>query len=536
MSDRKNAMSVLFASSEVAPWSKTGGLADVCAALPKALDRQGLRVSIVTPYYRCVRQWFLSHEGKEPSAIFGLSLHAPIARERRVAGVRRTTIPGTNVVVYFIEHNDYFDREGIYNYQGVDYQDNCDRYAFFCRCVLELVKNYRDFDGRPFLDVDVIHVNDWQTALVPVYLDAIYRGSSRLGDDSVFATARPRLTSPESQGSEDVFANVKTTLTIHNLRHQGRFFRGAMDRIGLDWSLFTYDKMEFYGQLNLLKSGIVFSDLITTVSPRYAEEIRTEQFGERLQGVIAGRSENLFGVLNGIDQDEWNPKTDRFLPQNYDVDSFQDGKRACKAALQQELGLPQNGDVPLFGVVSRLDAQKGLDFGADLVPYLVERYGGQLALLGSGDQGLADRFQRLAWSYPRNVAVRNTFSIELSHRIEAGADVFLMPSRYEPCGLNQMYSLRYGTLPLVHDVGGLHDTVVNASNENIANGTANGFVFYWPHAEDMRKALDWATDCFYNRKDDWNKIVRNAMRRDCSWDASAREYVALYQKLTGRPQ
>lgn len=536
MSDRDNSTSVLFASSEVAPWSKTGGLADVCSALPKALDKQGLNVSIVTPYYRCVRQWFLDHEGKEPSPIFGLTLHAPIAHERRVAGVRRTTIPGTNVVAYFIEHNVYYDRDGIYNYQGVDYQDNCDRYAFFCRCVLELIKNYRDFNGRPVLDVDVIHVNDWQTALIPVYLDAIYRSSSKLGGDSVFATARPRLTSPESQGSDDVFAKTKTVLTIHNLRHQGRFFRGAMDRVGLDWSLFTFDKMEFYGQLNLLKSGVVFSDLITTVSPRYAEEIRTEEFGEKLQGVIAGRADDLYGVLNGVDREEWDPRTDRFLPQTYDENTFQEGKRVCKAALQQECGLPQNPDVPLFGVVSRLDAQKGLDFIADNVPYLVERYNAQLVLLGSGDQALAERFQQLAGNYHWNVAVCNTFSVDLSHRIEAGSDVFLMPSRYEPCGLNQMYSLIYGTPPLVHDVGGLHDTVVNASDENIANGTANGFVFYWPNADDMRKALDWAINCFYNRKDDWNKIIRNAMHCDHSWDASAREYAALYRKLTKRNQ
>lgn len=533
MSERDAPISVLFASSEVAPWSKTGGLADVCSALPKALDKQGLRVSIVTPYYRCVRQWFLDREGKEPAPIFGLTLHAPIAHERRVAGVRRTTIPGTNVVAYFVEHNDYFDRDGIYNSQGVDYQDNCDRFAFFCRCVLELIKNYRDFNGRPVLDVDVVHVNDWQTALVPVYLDAIYRSSPQLGGGSVFATARPRLTSPESQGNDEVFANIKTVLTIHNLRHQGRFFRGAMDRIGLDWSLFTFDKMEFYGQLNLLKSGLVFSDLITTVSPRYAEEIKTEEFGERLQGVVAGRSADLYGVLNGIDPEEWDPKKDKYLPRNYDQDTFEEGKRVCKAALQREFGLPENPDAPLLGVVSRLDQQKGLDFIADNVPYIVDR-NAQLVLLGSGDRELASRFQQLAWNYPRNVAVNATFSVELSHRIEAGADVFLMPSRYEPCGLNQMYSLAYGTPPLVHDVGGLHDTVVNASNENIANGTANGFVFYWPNADDMRKALEWAINCYYDRKDDWKKIVRRAMQCDHTWDASAREYCALYQKLTKR--
>lgn len=523
-----NDMHVLFAASEVAPWSKTGGLADVSGALPKALDRLGLRVTVVSPYYRCVRNWFLEKEGKEPESLYGVTLSAPIARESRKAGVRKTTIPGTNVVSYFIEHNDYYDRDGLYNQDGVDYGDNCDRFAFFSRCVLELI-------ARLEPDVDVVHVNDWQTALVPVYLDNLYRSSSRFGGGSLFGgSIRPKLSVAGAGAASSIFDRVKTVLTIHNLRHQGRFFRSAMDRIGLDWSLFTFDKMEFYGQLNLLKSGVVFSDAITTVSPRYAAEIQTEEYGERLQGVLASRSSDLTGILNGIDVDEWNPATDPYIPATYDAGSYRVGKAKCKEELQKELGLTANPDAPLLGVVSRFDQQKGLDFVAELAGSFIERYGAQFAVLGSGDRNLADRFKGLSWRYPSSFAVRDVFSIALSHRIEAGSDLFLMPSRYEPCGLNQMYSLRYGTLPLVHDVGGLHDTVVNASNENIAAGTANGFVFYWPNSDDMSKALEWALYCWRERKDDWDQMVRSAMARDHSWDASARQYDGLYQGLLAK--
>lgn len=521
-------MHILFATSEATPWSKTGGLADVCSALPKALSQIGRKVTIVSPYYKCVRRWFEQNTGQEPEALYGVTLSVPIGRESRKAGVRKATMPDADVDVYFIEHNDYFDRDGIYNQQGSDYSDNCDRFAFFSRAVLELI-------ARLEPDVDILHVNDWQTALVPVYLDALYRSRSRFDSGSLFGgTARPRMSVAGAGVPSECFDRIRTVLTIHNLRHQGRFWRGAMERIGLDWSLFTYDKMEFYGQLNMLKSGLIFSDAITTVSPRYAEEIQTEEFGERLQGVLSGRSNELVGILNGIDQDEWNPSKDAFLAANYDAKTYKVGKAKCKASLQRQLGLPVEADVPLLGVVSRFDSQKGLDFIAELAGSFIERYGVQFAILGSGDQELANRFKELQWRYPRNFSVSDVFSVSLSHQIEAGSDVFLMPSRYEPCGLNQMYSLRYGTLPLVHDVGGLHDTVVNASDENIANGTANGFVFYWANSDDMSKALEWALHCYRERKDDWDKMVRVAMSCDHSWENSARQYDELYQKLLNK--
>lgn len=519
-------MHVMFVASEATPYSKTGGLADVCSALPKALSQLGCKVSIVTPLYKCAREYF-THTNERLESMYGVTLEAVVGRETKRAGVQKTKLAGSEVDVYFIEHDDYFNRDGIYNNQGVDYSDNCERYSFFSRAALELIRVLN-------LDVDVINANDWQTGLVPVYLDSLYKTRSQFEHESIFGGAgRPHYDASTREG-ENPFDRIKTVITIHNLRHQGRFWRGAMELTGLDWSLFTYDKMEFYGQLNMLKSGLVFSDAITTVSPKYAQEIQTEEYGERLQGVLQVRAKDLTGILNGIDVDEWNPATDRELAAQYTSETFKVGKAKCKAALQREMGLPESPNAPLFGVVSRFDPQKGLDLVVEVAPELVEKEGAQLVVLGSGEHELAERFATLAQRYPRNVAVRNYFSSALSHRIEAGIDVFLMPSRYEPCGLNQMYSLRYGALPLVHNVGGLYDSVVNASDENIQNGTANGFVFYWSEAEDMMKAIRWALHCYRDRQDDWAKMVRCAMTQDLSWKQSASKYLALYEDLVKR--
>jgi starch synthase len=518
---KEQIMHVLFATSEVAPYSKTGGLGDVCGALPKALVRLGCKVSVVTPYYKSVADYF-QRTGEPCESLYGVTLSAPVGNKTIRAGVIKATVSGVDF--YFIEHNDYFNREGLYNYQGIDYEDNHERFSFFSQAALELVTALD-------LDVNVVHAHDWQTGLVPVYLDAVYKSRSKFDVSSGFGNSvRPQFDNTADRAQK--FDDIKSVITIHNLRHQGRFWRGAMDVTGLDWSYFTYDKMEFFGQLNFLKSGIVFSDMITTVSPKYAQEIQTEEFGERLQGVLQLRSPSLRGILNGIDIDEWNPATDKYIAANYDLDTFEIGKPKCKAALQQELGLNQDPNTPLLGVVSRFDPQKGLDLIADCAAELIEHEGVQFAILGSGDETLGSRFHMLSKRYPQSFALRNEFSIGMSHKIEAGADLFLMPSRYEPCGLNQMYSLRYGTLPLVHDVGGLHDTVVNASDENIANGTGNGFVFYWENVDDMRRALNWALYVYRCRKDDWKSIIRTAMSSDLSWEKSAREYLNLYEEMT----
>jgi len=517
-------MHVLFVTSEAAPFSKTGGLADVCSALPKALANLGVKTSIVTPLYRCVWE-YCDKNSVELKSCFK-TIEARVGKVTKQAAVRTAKLPGSDVDVYFIEHEAYFNRSGLYNEGGVDYGDNCERFSFFSRAALELIQKLD-------LDVDVVHANDWQTGLVPVVLDSVYKSRSRFLDEegSLFGgSVRPRLEKKHDCGKYD---KIKTVMTIHNMRHQGRFWRGAMDVTGLDWELFTYDKMEFYGQLNLLKSGLTFCDAITTVSPRYAQEIQTEGFGEKLQGVLQYRSKDLRGILNGIDYDEWNPKTDPFLAQNYDVDSFEVGKLKCKIALQQEVGLRVDPNAPLFGVVSRLDSQKGLDLIVEVADEYVEK-GAQFVILGSGDPKLASAFKDIENRRRGAFAICDAFSVALSHRIEAGADVFLMPSRFEPCGLNQMYSQRYGTLPLVRDVGGLHDSVVNASNENIANGTGNGFLFYWSLATDMKQAMDWALHCYRDRKEDWKKLIRTAMTVDRSWRDSAKKYYDLYCELLGK--
>ncbi|MDO5308335.1 MAG: glycogen/starch synthase [Planctomycetia bacterium] len=521
-------MDIMFVASEVAPYSKTGGLADVCSALPKALDHLGHNVILVTPLYKCVREYF-QRMAQPLEQLYGVTLEAPVGKLTKRAGVCRATLPESNVTIYFIEHDDYFNRDGLYNQGQVDYQDNCARYSFFCRCALELIR-------RLSLHVDIIHANDWQTGLIPVFLDTIYKSeeASRFYEQSQVSWGerfRPRIDRMIDEYGKSLYDHIKTVITIHNLRHQGKFCRDAMDLVGLDWSLFTFDKLEFYGQLNLLKAGLVFSDLITTVSPRYAEEIQTVEFGERLQGVLQCRASDLVGILNGVDIDEWNPATDPTLAANYDVDSFKVGKAICKASLQKKVGLPQDPETPLFGVVSRFDAQKGLDLVAQCAPTLIEKERAQFVVLGSGDRTLTKRFLELAQRYPNNFATRTEFSVELSHQIEAGIDIFLMPSRYEPCGLNQFYSLRYGSLPVVRDVGGLHDSVVNASDENINAGVANGFLFYWSQAEDMLSAINWALHCYRHRHNDWDNMIRTAMSTDLSWNRSAKRYAELYQDL-----
>ncbi|MBQ2684398.1 MAG: glycogen synthase GlgA [Thermoguttaceae bacterium] len=506
-------MNIIFTASEATPFAKTGGLADVCSARPVALSKLGHNVAVMIPAYRQIEAAGL------PIEVTDLSYTIPIGKKNVTGGIAKSTLPGSDVPIYFIKHDRFFHRDGLYNSAGVDYQDNCERFIFFCRAVFEAIQL---LGLRP----DVIHANDWQTGLIPAYLKTVFCPEGAPSPSfSSFAAG-----SAAAQDAER-WKKVRSVFTIHNLRHQGRFPHWEMENTGIDWRYFTYDKMEFYGQLNLLKTGIIFADAVTTVSPEYAREIQTEGFGERLQGVLRYRSCVLSGILNGIDVDQWNPETDPHIEYHYNVDTVFENKPKCKAALQREMGLPERSDIPLFGVVSRFDAQKGLDLIADIIPSRVERDGVQFVILGTGDPELEDRFKELSARYPNNVAAAIRFGAPLSHRIEAGADLFLMPSRYEPCGLNQMYSQRYGTLPVVRRTGGLADTVTNATYESIANGTANGFSFNWGTTEDLDGALTWVMTCWRERRDDWKKMVQTAMRIDHSWDKSARQYLELYEKL-----
>ncbi|MBQ3387694.1 MAG: glycogen synthase [Thermoguttaceae bacterium] len=509
-------MNIVFVSSEAAPFAKTGGLADVCSALPATLQQLGHQVSVFLPAYRQI------YDAGIPIETTGMGYCVPVGTREVWGEILKSTLPGSEVPVYFVRHDRYFFREGLYNSNGVDYQDNCERFIFFCRSVFRAIELLN-------IPVEILHANDWQTGLVPAYLATLYQNGRALGNRTELFGAE--LYPPQEAQPNRFWNKVRSVFTIHNMRHQGRFMQQEMELTGIDWKYFTFDKMEFYGQLNLLKTGITFADAITTVSPEYAKEIQTDDFGESLQGVLRYRSEAISGILNGIDTAEWNPETDPALAAAYNTETVFEKKPLNKAALQRECGLPESADTPLLGVVSRFDWQKGLDLVADVIPHFVESRGAQFVILGTGDPELERRFTELAARYPNNVAALIKFNSALSHQVEAGLDIFLMPSRYEPCGLNQMYSQRYGTLPLVRHTGGLADTVVGASDETIANRTANGFMSHWGTSDDLQKTVDWAIHCYDHRKEDWRQMILTAMKIDHSWRKSAGLYADLYERI-----
>jgi starch synthase len=476
---------VLFASSEVAPFSKTGGLADVSGALPQALARLGLEVRVVTPLYRAIREgpWGLARRGEARVASQGSSVE-------RVA-LWEGALPGGGPPVWFVDHPGSFDRPGLYGEGGRDYPDNLERFALFCRAVLQWS---RTSGWVP----DVVHCNDWQTALVPVYLRAS-------GD---------RLWDP-----------VASVLTIHNLAYQGLFPAEKFALLGLPEDLFTPRYLEFWGRVNLLKGGLVFADILNTVSETYAREIQSPEFGCGLEGVLRERAQDLHGILNGVDYSVWDPRHDPHIPARYGPEDLS-GKATCKAALQREVGLREEPGVPLFGMVSRLVEQKGVD----LVAGCVDRFpqaGAQLVLLGTGEPEYEALLREAGERHPGWVAVRIGFDERLAHWIEAGCDAFLMPSRYEPSGLNQLYSLRYGTVPVVRKTGGLADSVVDATPEALARGQATGFVFEEYSPEAFWRAVDRAL-LAYRDPETWRRLVQAGMAADFSWDRAARRYVDLY--------
>ena len=490
---------VLIATSEAVPFAKTGGLADVCGALPAELAKLGNEIGLIMPAYACVKE-AAAADGIELKET-GRTVSIPVGNQI-IAGTYLTAdLPG-NVKGYFVDQPEYFDRPSLYGENGVDYRDNCERFVFFSRAVLEAI---RTLD----LEVDLIHCNDWQTALVPTLIDAEYR---------------------ITRGYE----RLATLLTIHNMAYQGRFWHWDMLLTGLDWRYFNWRSLEFFGDLNLLKGGIVYADAINTVSPTYAREIQTPGFGCGLEGVLTQRSNVLSGILNGVDYGNWNPKTDSFLAASYDADDWQKGKATCKAELQKTMGLDVNPDVPIVGFVGRLAEQKGVE----LIAQLIRKWSGtenvQWAILGTGSLELETELAKLSKERPHRVAAQLAFSNEMAHKIEAGSDVFLMPSRYEPCGLNQMYSLKYGTPPLVHATGGLKDTVVNATEEAIAAKAATGFVFYDYDLHALESTLRWAVTLYNERRDDWNGIVSKGMNQDWSWSRSANAYSQLYAATSAR--
>ena len=450
-------------ASEAAPFAKTGGLADVLGALPPALARLGDDVAVLLPLYRGM-----------PVPPGGPILRLPIQLGPHLYQVAIHEVVRQNVRYLFAECPPLYDRDGIYGTGGSDYPDNHIRYGVLCQAALGVARSV----FRP----DVFHAHDWQAGLVPVYVR-------------------------ESLTLDPTFFGVRCVLTIHNLGYQGSFPATAVADLGLDPRLFHPEGLEFFGRLNFLKAGIVWADAVNAVSPTYAREIQTPEFGFGLDGLLRARASKLSGILNGVDYEEWNPETDRYLPGHYSARDLS-GKRVCKAALLEEMGLPQDGGRPLLGIVSRFAHQKGMDLAAAIAPF----ENASLVVLGSGEAPLENAFRSLALSCPDRVAARIGYNEGLAHRIEAGADMFLMPSRYEPCGLNQIYSLRYGTPPIVRATGGLEDTV-NAQT---------GFKF--------RTDLGGAVVAALNEFEDqgaWAARMRRGMAQNFSWDASAVEYQKL---------
>ncbi|MEW6132206.1 MAG: glycogen synthase GlgA [Pseudomonadota bacterium] len=478
-------MKVLFSTSEAHPLAKTGGLADVSGALPAALRTLKVDARVLMPGYPAALE-----KTRKLARLFHLELpgHGEIA-------LLQGMFPDSGVPVYLIEHPGYFAREGLYqDKSGQDWPDNAMRFGLLSQLAAWLAGPQSPLDFRP----DILHCNDWQTGLAPAYLH--------------FHQPRP----------------TPSVFTIHNLAYQGVFPPEVLNALGLPPESFSINGVEYYGRLSFLKAGLFYASHLTTVSPNYAREIQTEAFGMGMQGLLASRSHDLTGILNGIDTREWNPLSDPYLPSHYGAANF-NGKAANKRALRSELGLRQLAKTPLLGMVSRLTHQKGTDVVLDAAPRLLE-LGVQFAVLGGGEAELEAGWRRLAAMHPDRVAVSIGYDESLAHRIEAGADIFLMPSRFEPCGLNQMYSQRYGTPPLVHKVGGLADTVTHASAENLADGTATGFVIERLDVDTLIASLRDAIALYHNRPL-WKKLMQNGMKRDFAWSASAQQYLGVYEKI-----
>jgi starch synthase len=475
-------MHILMVASEAVPFAKTGGLADVIGALPRALVRLGHSVDVIIPRYRGITAG--SHAGQLRVAL-GAQIEQATFFEITDGGVR----------TILVDHPRYFDRDYLYGDSAHDYPDNPERFAFFAHAALE----WAVISGVQY---DVVHGHDWQAGLMPVLLRDQY-------------------------AFHPVIGAMSPVFTIHNLAYQGVFDASWLPRLGLGWELMHVHALEYWNRISYLKGGINFSRVITTVSPRYAREIQTPEFGFGFDGILRSRARDLVGILNGIDCSQWNPADDPHLHGHFDASSL-DGKRAVKRDLLLEFGLPATDAMlerPLVAMISRLVDQKGFDLIADIADDL-PRLDATFVLLGTGERRYEDLWLALAARHPVRIATRIGFDEGLAHRIEGGADLFLMPSRFEPCGLNQMYSLRYGTVPLVRATGGLFDTVQNLDP---VTGEGTGFTFDEYSGPALFGTLQWALDIYKNRPL-WRKIQVAGMRQDFSWDASARQYEAVYQR------
>lgn len=476
-------MKILYVSSEAAPFVKTGGLGDVAGSLPITLKEKGEDVRVMLPLYKCIDQKYrqMMH--------YITNIYVNIGWRSQYCGVFSMEYKGTTY--YFVDNEFYFGGDKPYDFIHLD----CEKFIFFSKAVLSLLPT---LDFRP----DVINCNDWQTAPIPVFLDTFY--------DNPF------------------YRGIKTVMTIHNLKFQGRWdLEKIKDAMAIGDYYFTSDKLEYYKDANLLKGGLVYANKITTVSDTYAKEIMSIEYGEGLDGLLRARENDLVGIVNGI-ADDWNPKNDDMIAKNYSLETLAD-KKVNKTELQKELGLEVNPDKFMIGIVSRLTDQKGFDLISCVMERLSEG-GYQVVVLGTGDEKYENMFRYFAEKYPDRISANIYFSNELSHKIYAAADAFLMPSRFEPCGLSQIIAMRYGTLPIVRETGGLKDTV---TPYNEFSGEGTGFSFSNYNSEDMYYVINYAMRTYYDDKKAWQKLMKNAMKKDFSWSVSAEKYLQLYRDITG---
>ncbi len=475
-------LNIAFVAPEVVPYAKTGGLADVAGALPKFFPEAGHTVKLFLPKYKKIDPKKFKLKKLQSKITF------KIADRNEIASVFTTELV-SGVTVYFIDNSAYFNRDELYGERGKDYQDNDLRFSFFAKAVLELCKR---MDFQP----DIFHCHDWQTGLIPTYLKTLYR-------------------------EDPFFADSATLFTIHNLAYQGLFPPESLSALGLGRDVYTSDTLEYYGKVSFIKGGLVFSELLNTVSQKYSREIQTEEYGCGLEGLLAARKQDLFGVVNGIDYDDWNPETDPMIAGNYSVADLA-GKSFCKKELQDEYQLPHK-DLPLIGIVSRLADQKGFDLINEVIDEIM-KMDLQLVLLGTGEPKYHEMFEEIKKKYPQKAGVALAFDAKLAQKIYAGSDLFLMPSRYEPCGLGQLISLRYGTVPIVRRTGGLYDTIINYDQKN-----GNGFAFTAYDSKELLQTIAKAIGVYADKKT-WKRIQLRGMKADFSWHASAKKYLDLYRK------
>lgn len=479
---------ILMVSAECAPFAKSGGLGDVVGALPQYLKKHRNNVIVVMPLYSSIDRKKYNIE----TAIDNLNVH--LGNEIITCSVRRAVIEG-NVPVYFIDYAPFFARQGMYHdalYN--DYQDNPKRFAFLSKAALELC---HELNFKP----DIVHANDWHTAIIPAFLKRHYR-------------------------EDPLFAGTASVLTIHNIAYQGRYNSYFYFITGLGWEDFTQDKFEYYRDVNFLKGGIHFADMVNTVSKGYAAETRIPPGGYGLEYFLNQKGSDYIGILNGADYSQWDPEKDTLLPANYSKEDLS-GKAVCKEVLQKQLGLTQDESVPVIGIVSRLVEQKGFHIVAQCIDDLLNGTNVQFAILGTGDKYLESFFGNLPQRYPGKAGAYIAYDNELAHLIEAGSDFFLMPSVYEPCGLNQIYSLKYGTLPIVRATGGLNDTIENYNQET---GEGTGFKFRETSCRAASDTILWALETYHHRKPHMKQLIGNAMKQHFSWDDSSKEYISLYKK------